>query len=80
MEAIDEGHCGLPAAELRPLAARLLDVTDDVIRTALDLELVEDTVVADTVADTRCVFVGPLYRAERSIAERLQRIAADKFP
>ena len=51
-EALDEGHCGLPAAELRPLAARRLDVPDDAIRTALELELAEGTVGADAVADT----------------------------
>ena len=74
-EAMDEGHCGLPADELGPLAARLLDVPDDVIRTALDLELSEGTVVADTVVDTPCVFLGALYRAER-----LLDIAAGKLP
>ena len=79
-EAMDERHCGLPAEELGPLAARLLDVPDDLIRTALDLELAEGTVVADTVADTPCVFLGGLYRAERAIAERLLRIAAGKLP
>ena len=79
-EAMDEGHCGLPAEELGPLAAGLLDVPDDVIRTALDLELAEGTVVADTVADTPCVFLGALYRAERAIAERLLAIAAGRLP
>ena len=79
-EAMDEGHCGLPAEELGPLAAGLLDVPDDVIRTALDLELAEGTVVADTVADTPCVFLGALYRAERAIAERLLDIAAGRLP
>ncbi len=52
---MDDGHCGLPADELGPLAARLLDVPDDAVRTALELELAEDAVVADTVADTPCV-------------------------
>ena len=79
-EAMDEGHCGLPAEQLGPLAAGLLDVPDDVIRTALDLELAEGTVVADTVADTPCVFLGALYRAERAITERLLGIAAGKLP
>ena len=36
-EAMNEGHCGLPEEELGPLAARLLEVPDDLIRTALDL-------------------------------------------
>ncbi len=79
-EAMDEGHCGLPADELGPLASRLLEVPDDLIRTALDLELAEGTVVADTVEDIPCIFLGGLYRAEQAIAERLLRIAAGKLP
>ena len=69
-EAMDEGHCGLPVDELGPLAARLLEVPDDLIRTALNLELAEGTVVADTVENTPCVFLGGLHRAERAIAGR----------
>ena len=79
-EAMDEGHCGLPEEELGPLAARLLEVPDDLIRAALGLELAEGTVVADTVADTPCVFLGGLYRAEREIAGRLSIIAAGELP
>ena len=79
-EAMDEGHCGLPREELEPLAARLLEVPDDAIWTALELELAEGTVVEDTVADTPCVFLGTLHRAERAIADRLPRIAAGKLP
>jgi exodeoxyribonuclease V alpha subunit len=33
-EAMDEGHCGLPTADLTPLAEKLLDVPQDLIRTA----------------------------------------------
>ena len=79
-EAMDEGHCGLPVEELGQLAARLLEVPDDLIRAALGLELAEGTVVADTVADTPCVFLGGLYRAEREIAGRLLIIAAGELP
>ena len=79
-EAMDDGHCGLPANELGPLAARLLDVPDDAVRTALELELAEGAVVADTVADTPCVFLGGLYQAERAIAERLVDLVAGKLP
>ena len=77
-EAMDEGHCGLPEEELGPLAARLLEVPDDLIRAALDLELAESTVVADTVEETPCIFLGGLHRAERAIAGRLLEIAACK--
>ena len=79
-EAMDEGHCGLPEAELGPLAAGLLEVPDDLIRSALDLELSDGAVVADTVEDTPCIFLGGLYRAERAIAGRLLEIASGKLP
>jgi exodeoxyribonuclease V alpha subunit len=72
-EAMDEGHCGLPTGELGPLAEKLLDVPQDLFRTALDLELVDGTVIADRLGETACVFLASLYRAERAIAERLLR-------
>jgi exodeoxyribonuclease V alpha subunit len=70
-EAMDEGHCGLPTAELTRLAVTLLEVARELVLPALDLELIEGTVIADTVGDTPCVFLGGLYRAEQIIAERL---------
>ena len=75
-EAMDEGHCGLPEAELGPLAAKLLEVPGEPIRAALDLELADGAVVADSVEETPCIFLGGLYRAERSIAARLLEISA----
>jgi len=74
-EAMDEGHCGLPTDELVPLAEKLLVVPGELVRTALDLELTEGTVIADRVSETPCVFLAGLHRAERTIAERLTRLA-----
>ena len=79
-EAMDEGHCGLPTEELILLAEKLLEVPQELIRTALDLELHEGTVVADRVGETPCVFLAGLYRAERTIAERLMRLANGTLP
>ena len=62
-EAMDEGHCGLPTDELVPLAEKLLEVSMDLIRTALGLELPEGTVIADSVGETPCVFLAGLHRA-----------------
>ena len=79
-EAMDEGHCGLPIEELLPLAVELLEVPKELVQTALDLELAEKTVIADTVAETACVFLAGLYRAERVIAERLLRLVNGTLP
>jgi exodeoxyribonuclease V alpha subunit len=79
-EAMDEGHCGLPTDELVPLAERILEASAELVRTALDLELTEGTVVADRVGETPCTFLAGLYRAERAIAERLLRLANGTLP
>jgi exodeoxyribonuclease V alpha subunit len=79
-EAMDDGHCGLPTDELMPLAENLLDVPLELVRTALDLELADGTVVTDSVGETSCTFLAGLYRAERAIAERLMRLANGPLP
>jgi len=79
-EAMDDGHCGFPTAELLPLAEGLLEVTQKLICTALDLELAEGTVIADRVGETNCIFLSSLYQAERSIAERLAVLTTEKLP
>jgi exodeoxyribonuclease V alpha subunit len=58
-EAMDEGHCGLPAEKLQALAAELLEIPAEVV---------------DAVAGRACVFLAGLYRAEQGIAERLRRL------
>ena len=79
-EAMEDGHCGLPTEELVPLAEKLLEVPQQLIRTALELELHDGTVIADRVGETPCVFLTGLHRAERTIAERLLRLANGRLP
>jgi exodeoxyribonuclease V alpha subunit len=79
-EAMDEGHCGLPTEELVPLACALLEVPAELVQTALDLELAEGTVVANTVGETACIFLAGLYRAEQTIAERIRCLVNCTLP
>jgi len=79
-EAMDEGHCGFPVAELLPLAERLLEVAPDLIRTALDLELQDGAVVADRIGEIDCVFLAGLHGAERAVAERLLALTNGTLP
>jgi exodeoxyribonuclease V alpha subunit len=79
-EAMDEGHCGVPTDELVPLAVDLLEVPKELVLTALDLELAEGAVIADTVGETPCTFLGGLYRAEQVIAEQILRLANGTLP
>src|SRR5262249_48203297 len=79
-EAMSEGHCGLPTEDLVPLAGKLLEVPQELMCTALDLELADGAVIADMVGEKSCVFLAGLYRAERGIAERLLQLGTGKLP
>ncbi len=79
-EAMDDGHCGLPLAELLVLTAKLIEVESELIETALALELDAGELVADTVDGERCVFLAGLYRAEQAIAERLRILGTGPTP
>jgi exodeoxyribonuclease V alpha subunit len=79
-EAMDEGHCGLPAEELISLTQTLLEVPAELVGTALDLELEGGAVIADDLEGRRCVFLAGLYRAERDIAVRLKALAIGRPP
>ena len=79
-EAMDEGHCGLPRDELLTMAAALLEVPGEIIETALELELGDGEVIADTVEERPCIFLAGLHRAERAIAGRLRTLATGSLP
>ncbi len=74
-EALDEGQCGLPRDELVRLAQKLLDVPEAIIEQALEAELAEQTVVADTADGQACVFLGWLHAAERQLADRIRLLS-----
>src|SRR5689334_445038 len=75
-EAMNEGHCGLPLAELTALTGKLLEVAEPLIETALELELEAGDVVADQMEGRPCAFLAGLYRAEQTIAERLRLLVS----
>ncbi len=79
-QALDEGHCGLPRDELVPLATKLLDVPAEVIEAALEAELAEGSVVADSAGGRPCVFMAWLHAAERQLADRVRFLAGGRPP
>ncbi len=79
-EAMDEGHCGLPHHDLLPRAAALLDVSEELVSVALDFELNDETVVADRVGETACIFLAGLHAAEKGIAQRLRALGRGAPP
>jgi len=77
-EAVSDGHCGLPEDELLPAAEKLLEIPTNILRNALNQELQDKAVVADTMGGQRCIFLVHLWNAEKVIAERLRTLAVGK--
>jgi len=73
-EASSQGHCGLPYAELVPLAVKLLDIPEAIIETAIVEEIADELLFPDTVEGQPCVFLASLYYAEQSIAAQIRRL------
>jgi exodeoxyribonuclease V alpha subunit len=76
-EASTQGHCGLPDVELLPLAVKLLDIPEEIIKTAIAQEIEDKVLLPDTVDGQPCVFLAPLYYAEQSIAAQIKRLMSD---
>ncbi len=79
-EATGQGHCGLPVAELTRSTSELIEVGAGLIGEALQLELGDGELVADTVDGEACVFLAGLYRSEQAIAERLRLLSRGRPP
>jgi exodeoxyribonuclease V alpha subunit len=79
-QALDDGHCGLPEDEARAAAERLLAATPESVGEAVALEIADRTIVRDTVEGRDCLFLASLHAAERSIAQRVMRLAAGPPP
>lgn len=80
IEAMDDGHCGLPHEQLLTMAANLLGVPAAIIEGALERELQDGEVVTDTVDERTCIFFAGLHRAERAIAGRLRTLMSGSPP
>ena len=68
-EALDDGHCGLPEADLIAAASRLLDVPLDLIGEALALELADQQVVREIVGATPRAPAPPAADAPRAAGQ-----------
>jgi exodeoxyribonuclease V alpha subunit len=79
-EAMSEGHCGLPRAELIEAAARVLEVETGLVERGLAEEVANGTLIEDTIGGQPAVFLGWLFHSERSIAERLSALCAGPLP
>jgi exodeoxyribonuclease V alpha subunit len=73
-EAADDGHCYLPAANLVTKAAKILDVSSELIGPCLEELAAAEGVICESVhagEQVPAVYLVPFHRAERSLASGL---------
>jgi exodeoxyribonuclease V alpha subunit len=82
-EATDDGHCFLPAPNLLTEAAKILDVSREMITPCLDELAADEGVIREAVpradSEVPAVYLVPFHRAERALASGLRDLlhAAD---
>ncbi|MFN9932536.1 MAG: helix-hairpin-helix domain-containing protein, partial [Cyanobacteriota bacterium] len=79
-QAVEQGGAAAKPPPDREAPANRVPLEPAVIQTALDLELSEGSVVADSLAGEGAIFLAHLHRDERRIAEALQELAQGAAP
>lgn len=79
-EAVDQGHCALPTADLRDRTAALVDLAPALIDEALALDVDDGVIVRAAIDGTPVVALATLDAAERTVAVRLRDLAARPRP
>jgi len=73
-EIAGDGHCAAYRENLLESAVKLLEIPAAIIEQAVAEELAGENLVAETIDGKPALFLTPLYRAERGIAEHIARL------
>lgn len=70
-QAMAEGHCALPQEILAAHAAKLLDVSETIVKSALDRSLQQKDLELESISGETFIFLPGMRRAEMDIARRI---------
>jgi exodeoxyribonuclease V alpha subunit len=73
-EISGEGHCASAIENLVTKSTALLELSDDLVREAIDAEIDDKNLVAEGIDGKPCVFLTPLHRAEVGVAASIKRL------
>ena len=79
-ELTNDGHCCYPRQQLVARAVDMLEVQDEVVEHAIDLELRNDSLVAEKRGQEEFVYLAPLYHSECLLVKQLLRLTQGKHP
>ena len=73
-EIAGDGHCAAYRENLVESAATLFAIPAPIVEQAIDAELARENLVAEPIQERPALFLTPLHRAERGIAEHINRL------
>jgi exodeoxyribonuclease V alpha subunit len=73
-ELSTEGHCAAKEKTLIPLVSELLDVPTKLSQEAIEKEVEEENLIRELIDEQTCLFLTPLQRAEKGVANHLRRL------
>ncbi len=76
-EIAGDGHCAAYRESLVESAVKLLEIPAPIIERAVEEELIQENLVAEPIQEKLALFLTPLYRSERGIAEHIARLAGE---
>jgi exodeoxyribonuclease V alpha subunit len=79
-EISGNGHCAAPREFLVAEAAKLLEITPEIIGKAIDAEVALENIVLEEINGTPALFLTPLYRAEIGTATSIHRLLRGELP
>lgn len=69
------GDACLPKAELIQMSNQLLEMPEETLRAAIDLEIEENTLIADDNPEPDCLYLPSLFYSELGIASNIKRLS-----
>ena len=75
-----QGHCAAYRQKLSETTARMLEITEPIVETAIEVELAAENLVQETIEGEIALFLAPLYRSEKGVAWHLARLQQGSVP
>lgn len=76
-ELSSKGHCACDRDKLAELSSELLEISTELASTAVDTEVQDGNLIAETIEERQVVYLKSLHRAEVGVATSLQRLAGE---
>ncbi|MTI12054.1 SF1B family DNA helicase RecD2 [Sansalvadorimonas verongulae] len=68
------GHCAQAFLDLVDSAVKLLEIPEETIKQAIQVEVNEERLIPENITGEPCLFLTPLFRAEQGVANHVTRL------